>query len=197
MSTMTTSKLAAIVARYLELFPEEQGGLQGLHMHAGQGDNTIFSRKNAIGHITGAGFIVARDTGRVLLIEHKILQRFLQPGGHFEPTDDDVLATARREIEEETGLGETDLTYVPFKVDQPLMPFEIDVHHIPANPNKQEFDHDHYDFRYLFVVPHEAVVQFNTEELTGYQWFDIAAFKQLDATFPRVAEKINTLLKSR
>lgn len=39
-----------------------------------------------------------------MLLEHKALKKFLQPGGHVELVDGKMLDTAKREIFEETGL---------------------------------------------------------------------------------------------
>lgn len=52
-------------------------------------------------HFTVAVFVV--DAGRVLLLHHRALRRWLPPGGHIEAGElpDDA---ARREVREETGL---------------------------------------------------------------------------------------------
>ncbi len=53
-------------------------------------------------HFTVAVFVV--DRGRVLLLQHRALRRWLPPGGHVEPGEipDDA---ARREVREEAGLA--------------------------------------------------------------------------------------------
>ncbi|MEJ7674420.1 MAG: hypothetical protein WKF59_17420 [Chitinophagaceae bacterium] len=43
-----------------------------------------------------------------------------------------------------------ELVYVPLN-SSANVPLDIDSHYIPANKNKNEQEHVHHDFRYLFV----------------------------------------------
>jgi 8-oxo-dGTP diphosphatase len=54
-------------------------------------------------HFT-ASAVVFDDAGRVLLVHHNKLGRWLYPGGHVEP-DEDPAQAAIREVREETGVG--------------------------------------------------------------------------------------------
>ena len=92
------------------------------------------------GHLTSSGFVVDPDAGKVLLIQHRKLGRWLQPGGHAD--GDGLLSrVAHREILEETGLGDVVV----------LSPaFDIDIHAIPACPSDPE--HLHLDLRFLAVA---------------------------------------------
>lgn len=92
------------------------------------------------GHFTASAFVLSPSRDALLLIFHGKLLRWLQPGGHIEVGDEDVLAAALREVREEVGI--TDLT-----VEQ-TAPFDLDVHQIPAN--SREPAHAHYDLRFLF-----------------------------------------------
>jgi 8-oxo-dGTP pyrophosphatase MutT (NUDIX family) len=60
-----------------------------------------------------------------------------------------VLAGARREALEETGLHDMEQIVL---LGDPSMPLVIDSHYIPANPSKDEPEHYHHDYRYLFVA---------------------------------------------
>src|SRR5437016_10723464 len=63
------------------------------------GEDDPFSRHNYIpGHLTASGIVLNADRSRTLLIFHAKLQRWLQPGGHFEPGECDPSATAAREV---------------------------------------------------------------------------------------------------
>jgi len=102
-----------------------------------------FRRDDPDGHVT-ASAVVARPFGdRILLVFHRKLDRWLQPGGHVEPDDSSVFDAAVREAREETGLeGFT----APFW-DSIL---DLDVHPIPAFG--LEPAHVHYDVRFLLTT---------------------------------------------
>ncbi len=75
------------------------------------------------GHFTASGFVASSDASALLLIFHGKLERWLQPGGHFEAEDTTVDEAVRREVAEETGLG--DLTRLCTSL------VRIDAHPIP------------------------------------------------------------------
>jgi len=75
------------------------------------------------GHFTASGFVLSPDGDSLLMIRHRKLDRWLQPGGHIEVGDATVEAAARREVLEETGVG--DLRSLGAR------PVRIDVHEIP------------------------------------------------------------------
>jgi 8-oxo-dGTP pyrophosphatase MutT (NUDIX family) len=149
-----------LVEGYLARFPEERSRLELLLalLVGATDENFLYHRKNFVGHITASGFVLSPDGQRLALIQHVTLNRCLQPGGHVEPEDKSILDGARREVAEEIGLSSLD--YLPLLAENPLIPFDIDTHGIPANPRKQEPAHFHHDFRYLFrareIVPPPA-----------------------------------------
>ena len=105
----------------------------------------------APGHFTASAFILSPERDALLLILHGKLGRWLQPGGHVDPTDRDLLAAALREVREEVGLVDLSLLRSHARgrasTAQPG-PFDLDVHDIPAR--KDEPAHAHFDVRYLF-----------------------------------------------
>jgi 8-oxo-dGTP pyrophosphatase MutT (NUDIX family) len=103
------------------------------------------------GHITASGLVLSVEGTQVLLVFHNRLQMWLQPGGHVEPSDRDVLTTAVREVWEETGIR------VVSDGDPTLV--SVDVHEIPAN--KTEPVHAHHDLMFCFTAEQDAI---NTSE---------------------------------
>lgn len=104
----------------------------------------VFARDHFVpGHVTASAFVLSPDGASVLLIEHSKLHRWLQPGGHVEPSDPDVLASARREVAEEVGIPELE------QVGEGL--FDLDIHDIPAM--KGDPPHAHFDVRVLLRAP--------------------------------------------
>ena len=138
-----------------------------------------FHRQTLAGHFTGSAWLVSADGQRVLLMHHRKLQRWLQPGGHADG-EPDLAGVALREAEEETGL--TDL------VVEPAL-FDLDRHIIPARGEEPE--HWHYDARYVVrACGSEAFVA--NEESLGLAWrhiAEIAADESADASLRRMATK--------
>lgn len=111
------------------------------------------------GHFTASAFVVAPDGDALYLIHHAKLHRWLQPGGHVEPEDADILAAARREVAEEVGLADAALA--------PGFPdvFDVDVHAIPAR--KADPEHEHFDVRFLFRAPSRPALRPSSEVKDG------------------------------
>ena len=112
------------------------------------------------GHLTASALVIARDSGQVLLMQHRKLQRWLQLGGHCDG-DADLAAVALREACEESGLD--DLAVLPHVVD-------IDIHPIPARGDVPE--HLHYDTRFLVFAP-TALPPVCNDESDGLRWLDV------------------------
>lgn len=185
--------LDQIVDRYLALHPDERRKLERLrHLLATTADaRARIARRNFVGHVTASGFVVDQTRKTLALVYHKGLAMYVQPGGHLEPTDNTPLDGARREIREEIGL--TALTYLPVTTD-PLVPVDIDSHYIPPNPSKDEAEHWHHDFRYLFLCEDVQRATVDEAEVAHLQWVALDALEQFP-TFETVAAKIRDALQ--
>ncbi len=146
-----------------------------------------FERSLAMGHITGSAWIVSSDRRQVVLIHHRKLDRWFQPGGHADGNPD-VAAVAMQEAQEETGL--TQLRFV----SEPPAIFDVDVHLIPARPNEPA--HFHYDIRFLIEAdPTEPFVE--SGETKAIQWVncsEIAPFTN-EESIRRMTRKTGFLTK--
>ncbi|MFD1449236.1 NUDIX hydrolase [Oceanobacillus sojae] len=140
------------VENYLSLYPEEQERLAPLIHQLNENKTDIFSRKSLPGHITASAIIIKESNpDYMLMMLHQNLKKWLQPGGHVDP-DERPVESAVRELKEETGMdGEVDAAVS-------LIPLDIDIHTIPANPKKGEGTHQHYDFRYIVKVNTEVIL---------------------------------------
>ncbi|ODT93912.1 MAG: NUDIX hydrolase [Rhodanobacter sp. SCN 67-45] len=138
-----------------------------------------FERGNPVAHFTGSAWLVSADGERVLLMHHRKLDRWLQPGGHADG-DTDLARVALREAEEETGLA-------GLHVDGGI--FDIDRHRIAARGNEPE--HWHYDLRYVVRASADEsfVVNAESHALAWRPVNEVAADETLDTSLRRMARK--------
>lgn len=186
-------KLINLTQLYLQKFPMEQERCREFlaYLHRNETPD-LYTRKNFDGHITASVFVISSDKSKVLLVHHKILNRWLQPGGHIEEQrDKTIYLAALRECLEETGIESKNLQ----SVNETSIPFDIDSHRIPANAKKQEAAHYHHDFRYLFVYKGEAEISIAEDESNAFTWRPLSELGA-DKDFELVSEKINLALQA-
>lgn len=148
-----------------------------------------FDRNQFPAHFTGSALVVSADGARTLLNHHRFLNRWLQFGGHCDG-EEDVLAVARREAEEESGIAGLILASA--------RPFDLDIHAIPENPKRCEPAHEHYDIRWVLIAPEDAVCRVS-EESHDLQWFAPSELGglELDPGMLRLLGKWQALLERR
>jgi 8-oxo-dGTP pyrophosphatase MutT (NUDIX family) len=141
-------------------------------------------RSNLAGHLTGSAFVVDRERQHLLLIHHRALDRWLQPGGHADG-EADLEAVARREVLEETGVGDLELL-VPG-------PFDLDIHPIPEKPGVPA--HLHYDVRFLFAADRAASLGGDEREIREVVWVPLDGLDglRLDESVLRPVRRLATL----
>jgi 8-oxo-dGTP pyrophosphatase MutT (NUDIX family) len=135
------------------------------------------------GHLTASAFVLSPAGDAVLLIFHRKLGIWIQPGGHLEPADESLEHAARREVAEEVGIDISSRARAPI--------FDVDVHFIPAR--KAEPQHEHFDVRFCFRASSLAFVANN--EVEGARWVELARIDRVtaDESVLRAARKLPAL----
>ena len=122
-----------------------------------------FDRRIPHGHLTGSAFVFSPDGRRVLLLHHRKLERWLQPGGHAEAGEASGEDVALREAREETGIAALRLH------PEAPRPLDVDVHVIPARGSERA--HLHLDLRYVVMAPNGAALLRSAKETNALRWF--------------------------
>ena len=117
-----------------------------------------YSRATIDGHITASGLVI--HDKKVLLIFHPYIKEWFQPGGHIDDGESPPEA-AIREVYEETGF----VCQLHGAGDEPI---DINIHQIPANPNKGEGAHIHIDLLYRLKI----VRQEQPSKQIAFKWFE-------------------------
>jgi 8-oxo-dGTP pyrophosphatase MutT (NUDIX family) len=147
-----------------------------------------FDRRIGEGHLTGSALVVSADGRHVVLLYHRKLDLWLQPGGHAEPGERAGDAVALREALEETGIAGLALHPTAPR------PLDIDVHDIPARPGEPA--HEHLDLRYLVVAPAGAVLappEGESQRIRWFPWEELGAL-DLDPGLVRALAKVKSVV---
>jgi len=123
------------------------------------------------GHWTASGFIWDPKAKKMLMMHHRKLDKWLQPGGHADG-DTDLAAVAAKETWEETGIAVNS----PVTWGNGLAVFDFDIHEIPAR--KTEPQHLHFDVRYLFLADSTKDPVQNSES-NAVRWLSIEEVYEL------------------
>lgn len=179
--------MLSILNQYLQCYPNEQPTIARVRTLV-QTHPDAFYRTCQIGHITGSAWIVSADKQRCLLTHHRKLDRWLQLGGHADG-EQAVEQVALREAREESGM--THFSFV--KITGRIIPFDIDIHPIPATP--KESAHEHYDLRYLLIAKAGQTLKISRES-KDLRWFTWDAVLQVanEASIQRMVRKASEYL---
>ena len=148
-----------------------------------------FSRENKIAHITVSGWVVNKDRSKVLMVYHNIYDSWSWIGGHADG-ETDLLATAIREVREETGVKNVcPVTDEIFSIEA----LTVDGHIKNGN---YVSSHLHLNVTYLLEADSGETVSIKADENSGVAWFTPEeALKK--STEPWFVENIYTKLLDR
>lgn len=141
-----------------------------------------------IRHFCASTFIIDVNTNKVLLVHHKDLNKWVQPGGHIE-NDETPEETAIREAYEETGLK--------VKLIGPRFPRKDDfIRPLAIQKNTRKEDNDlHIDFTYIAIPDGNQKLKINNES-DNIRWFSREELENINV-FPDIKISMDYILKHR
>lgn len=114
------------------------------------------------GHVTASALVLDADATHVLLTLHPRVGRWIQLGGHCEPSDDTLVDAALREAREESGLDE-------LTIDPEVL--HLDTHPITCSGGVPTH---HLDVRFLLrAAPGARIVR--SDESDDLRWWPVDA----------------------
>ena len=150
---MDRETLQQALCTYRSRYPEEAAyARRGCALLANEPD--CFLRHGPGLHVTASCWVLNPAGDRALLMLHRKLERWFQPGGHSDG-DEDVERVALTECSEETGLAAEQIHFLSHQI------FDVDIHRIPARHNEPE--HQHLDIRFLMEIDDHLPLVGNSE----------------------------------
>ena len=140
-----------------------------------------WSRSCVGAHLTASSLICAAGEGKVLLTLHSRIGRWLQTGGHIEPTDTTLETAAVREAQEESGLD--DLSLHP----SPLL---LSKHEVLCGQARPTY---HLDVQYLVLARHPVSPRIGAESW-DLQWFAHDQLPEVDHSVLALAQAASARL---
>jgi len=167
-------RLDSTVSRYLTEVAGPRERLALLRWQIAE-RHALDRRETMPGHATTSAFVLSPDHAQILLIDHVVIGRWLQPGGHYEPAAT-FHESALREAVEETGVAGSALH--PWHRGSDL-PFAIDSHEVPGSPRRNEPPHIHHDLQYLFIADPTLPLTAQEEEVHAAAWKPIVTLAEI------------------
>ena len=154
--------------KYKKYFKSEEKRFELLEKQLENNEN-LWTRKNFNWHLTASAYIFDKSMQNFVVIHNINLDKWLVPGWHWEEWDWEMQNTAKREAMEETWLSQ--LKLFSWHKQNEMIPIDIDTHYIPENKKKDERQHFHHDFRYIFIYDWDfSEINIETQEI---KWFQI------------------------
>ena len=149
----------------------------------------LFTRENQVAHMTASSWLLNATHDKVLMIYHNIYHSWAWTGGHADG-DRDLLAVAKREAMEETGV--TEIRSVSDGI------FSIEILTVDGHIKKGSYvpSHLHLNVTYLLEADEEEVLRIKPDENSGVKWFPLEEALKA-ATEPWMVEWVYTKLNRK
>lgn len=149
----------------------------------------IFTRENQTAHFTASAWLLNKTRDKVLLVYHNIYHSWSWTGGHADG-EQDLLAVAKREAMEETGI--TSVREICEEIFS-LETLTVDGHekrgiYVPS--------HLHLNVTYLLEADEGETLQGKADENSGAAWFPLEDAVKISSE-PWMAERIYQKLNEK
>ncbi|MCL2354981.1 MAG: NUDIX hydrolase [Oscillospiraceae bacterium] len=162
---MSIENLKEKIEKYQPYNEQEKVDKQTILEYINDFDN-ILTRDNKYAHFSGSAFVVNRDRTKMMVIHHNQFKSYTMPGGHADG-ENDLLKTAIRELQEETGIE----NIVP--VDNDIFSLEIFAVNGHMKEGKWVSGHAHLNLLYILEADENEVTRIKPDENSDVKWVNI------------------------
>ena len=153
----------------------------------------LFTRENQVAHMTASSWLLNATHDKVLMIYHNIYHSWAWAGGH-EDGDRDLLAVAKREAMEETGV--TEIRAISEDI------FSLEILTVDGHEKRGAYvpSHLHLNVSYLLEADEAEVLRIKPDENSGVRWFfleEALAACSEPWMIERVYKKLNAKVRER
>ena len=186
-------KLREIIEGYVPSCEQEKNDQRMMLSYMDIFDDTLH-RTNETAHFTASAWVVNRERNKVLMIYHNIYDSWSWTGGHADG-EEDMLAVAVREVQEETGLE--DVKAVSDEV------FSMEILTVDAHFKKGKYvvPHLHLNLTYLIEADEGQMLKIKPDENSGVKWFapdeavEASTEPEMKIIYRKLNEKLSALGK--
>ena len=126
----------------------------------------IFSRENALVHMTASAWVVNKARTKVLMVYHNIYDSWSWIGGHADG-EEDLLSVALREVQDESGIRQV------HPVTEDIYSLEVLTVDGHVKHGAYVSSHLHLNVTYLLEASEEESLHMKPDENSGVAWFGL------------------------
>ncbi len=152
------------------------------------GHENCFERSLEYGHVTVSAWVVNPTLSHVLMLHHRKLNVWLQPGGHADG-DSDIINVALKETAEESGANSQNIRLLSADI------FDVDIHTIHVS--KHDSRHQHFDPRFLVEID-DTIALSGNDESHELRWVPLGQVLRLNnaRSIYRMVQKTRKLIQN-
>lgn len=153
----------------------------------------IFTRENQVAHFTASSWLLNPSRDKVLLVYHNLYHSWSWSGGHADG-EQDLLAVAKREAMEETGVSGVR------EINEDI--FSLEVLAVDGHEKRGIYvpSHLHLNVTYLLEAKEGESLRVKADENSGVQWFPLEEAVKMSSEpwmAERIYRKLNAKLRNR
>lgn len=184
-------KMQNLIKSLQSYFPynEQEENDRRVMLHLLKTQSNLLSRENQTVHFSAASWLLNENHTKVLMVYHNIYHSWSWTGGHADG-DADLLAVAKREAMEETGVNHIRT------ISEDI--YSVEILTVDGHMKRGVYvpSHLHLNVTYLLETDEQEMLRVKPDENSGVRWFPLEDALKV-CTEPWMVERIYTKLNKK